>query len=91
MSSLIFGYLRKRQEKLNNKSKIVGMTGGSPDSTYSENDNNNVFMSVATTEAGGGYFDPPIENFRPQKDNNKVGPQVIEQFQLLRKLPRNSK
>ena len=48
MSSLIFGYLRKRQEKLNNKYNVVGMTGGSPDSSCAENNDNNVFMSVVT-------------------------------------------
>ena len=79
MSSLIFGYLRNKQEKMSNNQHVVGMTGGSPDDTESEY-TNHLYQSYAASE-NRGYFDPPIENYRIQRD----------QFQLTRKKHSSSK
>ena len=68
MSSLIFGYLRKRQEKMvkNEQDKdaymALGMHGGSGELAVKQSETSS--SGTGITSEVRSYLDPPIENYR---------------------------
>ena len=68
MFSLIFGYLRKRQEKMTSNDQIGGeivtVHGGSGELVGNAFDDKTSYMSSAMASDLKSYLDPPIENYR---------------------------
>ena len=68
MFSLIFGYLRKRQEKMASNDQIGGeivtVHGGSGELVGNAHDDKTSYMSSAMASDLKSYLDPPIENYR---------------------------
>ena len=70
MFSLVFGYLRKRQEAAMNNSPdneayiALGMHGGSGELVHPGSEDSSSYRGSALTSDVRSYLDPPIENYR---------------------------